>query len=284
MPNENSGQDVQQESGQQGTGIPLSVDQRRGIPTDTVSGDSNEANVSLLKKLGNRIKDPEHLMIVLTAAMAFAALCGVVVGSFQWITMKGQLQEMRETGKQTDALIQQTTAQAIAATKLAEIANASLGETKRQFEQGQRPYVVPFIVPTEPTGGTRIRADLVIPNYGRSPAVRVAVGGTIFFGKDAMKQADIWFALRAPEIFNASSGTVIPPSILNDPRQLNTVTSKTIITQQEVESVVRTDYSIVVVSRHVYFDSAGNRYWTDSCFSYLATKAIPRCPKHNEVH
>ena len=61
-----------------------------------------------VKNIDDRVKRAERWMIGLTIAIAFFALCSVVVGVFQWQVMSGQLHEMRSGSGQTDQLIAKT--------------------------------------------------------------------------------------------------------------------------------------------------------------------------------
>jgi len=56
----------------------------------------NQAVHRDIKDIGDRVKRAEGWMIGLTGAIAFFALCSVIVGWFQWNAINGQLDEMRE--------------------------------------------------------------------------------------------------------------------------------------------------------------------------------------------
>jgi hypothetical protein len=251
MQNETSGQDIEQQPNQDSTSIPLLQDQPSSTPA---GGEGNKSDTNKINNLENLIESTEkRLMIFLTAAMAFFALCGVGVAVLQWKTMNGQLEEMRS-----------------------------------QFQRDQRPYVMPTKVEPFPfAAGKPIMVNLRWVNYGKSPAIKVSGRSAIFFGANALEQADRWFELiEASKPLTSIPERIVPPGVPADLKEaeFSTLSSIKAITQEELNFLTSSNFSIAVVIRQVYFDSAGNRYWTDSCFSNLATMAMPDCPKHNEIH
>lgn len=251
MENESSSQDIQQQSEQQCTDIPVMVDQPNSITTNTICEQGSKSEVDFLK---DRINAAEKWMIGLTGLIAFVSICAVGVAYLQWDVMGGQLKEM--------------------------------SNSRSQFQQDQRPYLIYGITPNTLVAGRPISVNISLGNYGKSPAVKVKGRGAIFLGVDAMKQADQWFELEAPKPLPTNVGTIVSPgtSATSEKPQFSTLTSSNVVSQQELDFLTNFDFSIVIVSRHEYFDIAGNRYWTDSCYSYLMTGAIPNCPKHNEIH
>lgn len=127
-------------------------------------------------------------------------------------------------------------------------------------------------------------------NYGKSPAVKVGGGGKVFFGADAMEQADRWFREEAPKLSVDRYQTILPP---NTPAshveaRRTTVISERPVTDKELTTAMKNSFSIVAVMRQVYLDGDGSEYWTDSCVSNLTSgggeMAIVECNSHNEVH
>lgn len=168
------------------------------------------------------------------------------------------------------------------------VAYTQLDTAKVQFSQDQRPYVISVAAPRLLAPDQLIMVDFRNGNYGKSPAIKVGGGGKVFFGDDALAQADRWFREDAPRLFARRNETVLPP---NTPASHNearrtTVTSDRPVGAEELGSLMRKPFSIVAVMRQVYLDSAGNQYWTDSCVSNLAGSdemAIVECNAHNDI-
>ena len=251
MKDQHSSQGIQQQPSQQGADVPFSVDHPSSTQTECVGGKDNEPNVNDFESLRERIRVDEKWMVYLTAALVIVSIGGVITSLLQWNTMRDQLNEMR-----------------------------------RQFTQDQRPYVMPTHVEVEQfTPGRQIIIKLRWVNYGKSQAIRTSGPFAILYGANALEQADRWFEIEAPKPRVSAPERVVPPGIPSNPleAEFSTLVSPNAISQDEFDLLRRTNFSIAVVIRQVYFDVAGNRYWTDSCFSNLAGSiAMPDCPKHNE--
>jgi hypothetical protein len=117
-------------------------------------------------------------MIWLTAAIAFFALCSIIVGVFQWSAMRGQLAEMHSGGIDTHDLAVAAGRQARDTERLAEQAEQSskLAErTLEAFEVQQRAWVAlatpPKLQPAENGVIWSLR------NFGSSPAFHIYARG-----------------------------------------------------------------------------------------------------------
>jgi len=280
MQDKNSSQEIQQHPDKGSSDIPLSINEPSSPPADTVGNNTKENDIESLE---DRIRAAEKWMIFLTAAIIVVTFFGVIAAYMQWNTMSGQLDEMREAGKQTDILIQEVTEQAKAANRLADSARDSILEGRSQFQQDQRPYIIYTVVPTDLVPNAPIQVNLLLVNYGKSPAIKVRGTGNVFWGKDAMKQADEWFDAQAIKSLPSNVGTIIPPGVIVNPQRI-TLTSASSISQSEFKVLTSTNFSIVVVTHHEYEDRSGNHYWTNSCYSRLANGAISNCFEHNEIH
>src|ERR1035438_3951914 len=93
MENSESADKVKDSSKQEGIGVPESEDHPTGKKAENESDTPQKSEDNTL----GVIRAAEHRMIWLTAAMAFFALCGVVVGILQWITSSGQKSTMEQT-------------------------------------------------------------------------------------------------------------------------------------------------------------------------------------------
>jgi len=128
-------------------------------------------------------------------------------------------------------------------------------------------------------------------NYGKQPALRAKGAGKLFVGPTAMQQADKWFEWlgNGPIVFNTPDGdNVLPPIIPSDPKKpignTSTVETDNVLKPEDVKYILRHDESIAIVFRMQYFDSFGNRYWSDICLSRFPGGAFPHCSRHNEMH
>ncbi len=97
---------------------------------------------SKVQDIEDRVKRAERWMIGLTAAIALSALCGVVVGFLQWHTLRGQLGEMKSSGKDTRELVEAAKTSADAAKSAANTAVATLEAARKSFVLEQRPYLI----------------------------------------------------------------------------------------------------------------------------------------------
>jgi hypothetical protein len=157
-----------------------------------------------IKSLQESIRAGEKWLIWLTAAMAFFALCGVVVGVLQWKAMKlqsgvmqGQLEQMKGSSVQADKLIGETHALAtnagtqannaadqvkrlsdlVDATNKQAVATAGeLAIMQKQLEAADRPWIKIDIASSDlsyDTSGVKVGLRYIFTNVGRSPAKNV---------------------------------------------------------------------------------------------------------------
>ncbi|HMG88164.1 MAG TPA: hypothetical protein VK574_20700 [Terracidiphilus sp.] len=92
---------------------------------------SDQTVQSQIGDIRDRIKRGELWMIILTAVIAFFALCSIVVGILQWNAMKGQLKEMHDGGVDTHSLAVSAGTQATATQTLADRMKDQAGSTKQ---------------------------------------------------------------------------------------------------------------------------------------------------------
>lgn len=238
-----------------------------------------------ITSLEDRLDRVERRESRLTVVIAFAAVVSALVALLQWDTMRGELDEMRENGQQTDRLIAQVTEQAKAAVQ-------SLDASQQQFQREQRPYVMPRANPMVFSPNREIVVNIVSGNYGKTPAMKIGIAINIFTGKDALKQAYQWFDKEAPKVHASPYGANIPPATPASSIEAttNTVRTRQVISKKKFSAIDRMNFGIVVAMRQAYLDIFGNEYWTDFCVGRLAPNplapqgAIAYCPQHNEIH
>jgi hypothetical protein len=78
------------------------------------------------------LRDAEKWMIWLTGAMAFFALCSVMVGLLQWSSMRGQLAEVKSGSVDTHQLAEATKSQAEASKEIATAAKSQADNSASQ--------------------------------------------------------------------------------------------------------------------------------------------------------
>jgi hypothetical protein len=187
----------------------------------------------------------------------------------------------------------------------------SVDLARKNMEIDQRPYLwtnnVDPAVSTRP--GQVLWADFRLVNYGKSPGLRVSNFGHIFFGPNAAKEVDQWFARFGdkPTDTPTHSQTISPPGIPpnapdaeipatklkpGEPHRnkmgfgagLVTLHSDQVLTQQDVDYILSTDFSAMFVLRLEYYDGFGNFYWSNFCMTNFKSGGMPSCPDHNEMH
>lgn len=181
--------------------------------------------------------------------------------------------------------------------KLAESADAasrSADTVKSQWLNDQRPLVLaPIVKPSSLMVGQRPMMNVYFANYGKDPALKASGKAAIFTGKKALKQADAWFKVEDKKANLGPPTAIIPPGIPQSEKDgsvtsngiMTTVVAKESLSQDDFNFATTKDDGVVVVMREQYFDSLGNRYWTDQCWTKLKTGAVAQCPQgHNEVH
>ncbi|HTW31884.1 MAG TPA: hypothetical protein VMD76_09405, partial [Candidatus Sulfotelmatobacter sp.] len=169
----------------------------------------------------------------------------------------------------------------------------SIDNNTRQFHIDQRPYL--WDTEMHPKiaieSGQRMWANIPMANFGKSPALKSTIVGKIFIGPTAYKDADEWFAAMADKPIGdpQQGGIVVPPGIPTPyqpqpsdsmPREPTskqtgirggfggmffTIMSDKVLTQPDVDYILNTDESAVMVIRLQYFDGFGIRYWSDLC-------------------
>lgn len=226
-----------------------------------------------IKALSKRV----DLGLWFSGVVAATAIVSSYVAYLQWNAIRGG-------GEQTDQLIAQVTEQAKAANRLAEIARDSLAESRRHFQADQRPFIISNVAPRAPKVGASLEARVSMINYGKTPALQVGTYATVLIGPDALKQADRWFANDRQQKFDTSIGNIIPPGIPVGLSREIPISSIKKLTPEDMETLISQDNQAVFVARHLYFDTAGNSFGTDSCYRLLKGWVTAFCERHNEMH
>jgi|SRR5882672_3968418 len=179
------------------------------------------------------------------------------------------------------------------------LTRTAIFDARKQFVADQRPYVwLSFLDPSPARNPVpiqvnhKLEADLHFVNYGKSPALKMAMNGHIFHGSNAQALAYAWLdemekkPLGELSRISDKSVSVIPPVIPSDPRRspdYTTLESDKELTEDEFEFIKGNDFSFFVVSFLEYKDLSGNIYQTEICASHLKTGAMLNCNVHNGI-
>lgn len=138
------------------------------------------------------------------------------------------------------------------------------------FVKDQRPYVMSVADDGFSRNGL-LMMNFRNGNYGKSPAIEVGGAGKVFFGDDAMQQADRWVKNELPQVIVRRHRTILPPNTPASHAEARhtTVISDRAVSDEQFAALLQKSHSIVAVMRQAYRDTAGNDYWTDSCVSNL---------------
>lgn len=246
----------------------------------------------------NRVNKAETRMVWLTAAIAFFALCSVVVSVLQWRTMQGQLDEMKSGSTDTHTLAEQAKVQAGAAATLASTAEATLRSTQKSFQIDQRPYLVAEIPQFIEllAAEKKIIANVSFKNIGRTPAIRAVNVGKLFryLASDAKNETTFvnfmereFEALRKKLTIGrdgqhasfvrrdvAPGATVFITSEITKP-----------LSAQEIQKLVAGSLVFFYIGIDRYTDSLNETYETEFCYFYFGAdpKVWHICSYHNII-
>jgi hypothetical protein len=153
------------------------------------------------------------------------------------------------------------------------IAYCQWATAKSQFREDQRPYVISKAEPMPMIPGHRIEVKFRNGNYGKSPAIRSGGVGKVFFGLDALQQAERWMKEEAPNLILLRYQTILAPNTpaSNVEARDTAVISDRPISAVELQVFLNTTNAIVAVMRQMYSDTNGREYWTDTCVTNLVT-------------
>jgi hypothetical protein len=164
--------------------------------------------------------------------------------------------------------------------------------TRKQFTSDQRPYMVIDFRPYQITAGKPISVSLSDANYGKSPAMHVAVRRKVFFGPNAQSLADQFFEQLPPSLSAGGGGMTVPPNYV-PPSGADSgyakfvATSDKAVTNEDVLWITSHSGGVFIVGRIIYDDIAGNHYSTDFCGKTMAGETMSGdtmpCWKHNEM-
>lgn len=176
-------------------------------------------------------------------------------------------------------------------------------DLRHNFEVDQRPYVYHVSVEDQTainakminisnSGAYIMGVEVKVRNYGKSPAMNMESASDILVG-DAAKpeQIDKWFdsvgtPLKSSVFEKIRGGHLMANGQPSFPRVLMQADPFFLLINPSVaNSGANLDMPYVIVARVQYYDTTGNRYWSDLCIS-RAGRDMPHvaCLTHNEIH
>jgi hypothetical protein len=279
-------------------------------PADKIVETSTQHDVTSKQnqqKFEDRMRRAELWNILLTAAIAFFALCSIGVGLFQWHVMDGQLREMRSGGRdtgeiakaakaladqakaqtdtmkdslaKTDSLITQATDQATATNNLAVQAKRAANIAQRSLEESERPWVgvtgVTFKDNVEI--GKILNATAVIQNSGNSPAIHVVS----IFSIQTMCQLP---QHPQPDISTVSGNTSVVSIMPHASVETGECKADTALTEDVMALYRKTDCNIYAFARITYNDIMGRSHWRHFCAAWNkdTPKGVIGCSAYND--
>ena len=172
--------------------------------------------------------------------------------------------------------------------KAGDAAQQAIAIANEHFQKDQRPYIwYTFVDPFPFEPNKQLKANIYIANYGKTPAIRQIGSGAIFYGADAIQKADAWFdGLASQPYSNRGSVNIVPPGIPTNHKDglFMTAVSDQIPKDKDIAYIEKHDSGALLVMRAEYFDTAGNYYVSDMCFTRLQNGVIGHCHTHNVIN
>lgn len=158
MENETAGDEIIKQGSAGSDKIPVPPDNPTPEHAKSIGENHQQDQIADLK---DRIRRAERWMISLTFAIAFFALCSIIVGILQWRAMRGQLNEMKTGSADTHAL--------------ADAAKSQADATKKQLEAFE--VVEGANIGVGLPGVNLVAGIIQMPfeNYGRIPSPRTFI-------------------------------------------------------------------------------------------------------------
>jgi hypothetical protein len=211
------------------------------------------------------INDPK---VWIEVAALIAVVAYTIYAGKQARLMNETLGEIR---KQTPEIAKS----AKAATDAATVAQQALTQARYFFSLEQRPYIWltsdrggPKFVPVPPGTEGYIFWDWHYTNYGKTPAYGIRANQEMQIGDNATRRKRVFSGASKP-------GPPLPPT----KDDFTTAMSKSKITSQEFQRLMRIEDSIVVFGHFDYRDSGGRKYETGFCFQHLVSGSTAYCPE-----
>jgi len=292
MEENNQGEEPQQEAKKQVPRPQSSI-----VPDHPASSNAQSIGDQSQKNDIQELEDPTGkaqiwMNIRLTGAIAVFAFCSVVVGTFQWSTMRGQLDQMISTSGQTERLVILYGGQLAQSRRLAEAAKAQSEQTteqakatnrlaiaaKRSADAQERAWVgtsgsMHVSVGTIDDKNIIGTVNVPMTNFGKTPASHV--WSHVYFVTGGIQDTFATACDVIAPIVQMKPSRPTPKQISVDPARLGQVLFPGQTFVHPVKTSARGEDGrgklIYIVGCIVYKDSLGP-HWTKFC--YQATKIL----------
>ena len=232
----------------------------------------------------------DWLVAVATVVIAFTSF-------YQWRAIRGQLAEMRNTGSQTQQLIDATRKSAEAAIRTADIADATLKSSQKSFQVDLRPYVISdgppqFVVPPN-AAGKPIEANVVLRDIGRTPAINAVWFVDLLPYAAKTRPEYLRFLENSYVNLRKRQETTIEKHAAEMARDI-APTAATFSSENtralsalEMTDLEKADGSFILLSVGIvsYTDALKGSYETEFCYYFVGTdpKVWHICDSHNTI-
>lgn len=238
--------------------------------------ESHEEMKRDVREIDDRVKHAERWMIGLTFAIAFFALCSIVVGILQWDAMRGQLRQMQNASME---------------------ARESMDRSTESFRTDERAWVEiepikPILAAPRQVGfGTVFRYELYPRNAGKTVARNIVVKAqtsvaNIDFGNHADFLRNGQDKLLLDKFTEGSSGkpVIIPRNPVPKVLAPNTASSVPfILAGQEPQVLPKSQIVSYLIGRIDYMDEFQITHWLKFCFFVANAKGdLWNCQEGND--
>lgn len=280
MEDQPSGDNVQENGNEPSPTASKSIKEPTGDATQQVRGESTNQQIANLE---DRIRSAEKWMIGLTGAIAFFALCSVIVGFLQWSVIKSGGKDTRSLADAAKTQAAQMTNVSDAADKIknaaqnmvaqdqriADNSEAALKATTKQAKSAldssidsshldQRAWLVvsTLAISAEPSQEDGASVTVSLANTGRTPALKLINQSKLFFLD--IDPAGANFNLPT----NPRSRAIVPPGVSGVQFTTGKLKFKSLSQVGLYESGV---YKVYVQALIRYRDVFGKSHWTSVC-------------------
>lgn len=257
----------------EGKGSVANRDPHHCVHPDKKCNQNQDGKVKFFKKW---FVNKEFYELGFTFVIAISAVVSATVAHFQWQAMNKQLDEMRDNSIQADKMLKSTE-------KLAKSAVDTLNLSREQFNQTNRPYIIPVVQPSRGLVGEAVQAKLTLINYGKTVALNTVVWGKVFIGPNALQDATNWF--EPFKVQNPVNGIPVPPGIPNEmnKERLARFLSDRNMSIADARLAAEHDGVVAIVARIQYQSTTGTIHHTDVCYSLNKSWEATLCPTNNTV-
>jgi hypothetical protein len=159
----------------------------------------------------------------------------------------------------------------------------TLREAQANFIREQRPYMWVEPQPPKFEVGKQLFWDVLIINYGKSPAINAEQCIFLIYGLSDVRR-DLTASAR-DTMCAAARRDSTQGKYIAAPGAKNFITVHTngTLTEDAVRKVRDQDYMFGVIGTISYYALTGHHYTSDFCFTHYAGGGLPACDSNNEI-